>query len=126
MWSYSLLFVNVTWTIVRILARKGVGMCLYTVRIKYLHNPTKVDALNKIVDVRMPNVVTEYEQSLLDPSRLCQRYDDMSKISKSRVNLHDDHRCIRRQRTECIIVIDLLLRIEAAYVFLYFTYFKIR
>lgn len=123
---YSLQPVYVSRTIVGVLAGKAVRMCLYAVRIKYLHDPTEVDALDEIIYVGMPDVVTEHEQGLLYAPRLGQRNYEMPKIGQSRVNLHDDNRRIRRQRSERFLVVNFLLRVDTIDVLADLDYLEIR
>lgn len=123
---YSLQPVYVSRTIVGVLAGKAVRMCLYAVRIKYLHDPTEVDALDEIIYVGMPDVVTEHEQDLLYAPRLGQRNYEMPKIGQSRVNLHDDNRRIRRQRSERFLVVNFLLRVDTIDVLADLDYLEIR
>lgn len=87
-------------------------MGLYTVRIKDLHDPAKVDALHEVVDVRVPDIVAEDEESLLDVLRLRQRYDQVSEISEPRVHLDDYDRSVAGQRPERLFVVHFLFRIR--------------
>lgn len=75
-------------------------MSLYAVGIKYLHDATKVDTLYEIVDVRMPDVVTEDQKGLLDPFRLGQRHYQVSEVGESRVHLNHYYRSVASQRAE--------------------------
>lgn len=87
-------------------------MSLYTVWIEDLHDPTKIDALYEIVDIRMPDVVAKYEKSLLDILSLSKRDDKVSQISEPRVHLNDYNRCVAGQRSERLLIVHFLLRIR--------------
>lgn len=100
-------------------------MSLYAMGIKYLHDATKVDTLYEIIDVRMPDVVTEDEKGLLDPFRLGQRYYQVSEVGESRVHLNHYYRSVASQRTERLLVVHSLLVVRFFYVTTNFPYFEL-
>lgn len=110
--SHSLFFTNISRTVVGPLAGERVRMGLYTVRIKDLHNPTKVDALYEVVDIRVPDIVAEDEESLLDVLRLSQRHNQVSQISEPRVHLDNYDRSVAGQRPERLFVVHFLFCIR--------------
>lgn len=83
-------------------------MRLDAVRIKNLHDPTKVDALNEIIDVRIPYVVAKDEKCLLNSFGLRQRNDQVSQVGQSLVDLNDDDWRIGCQWTKRFLVVNLL------------------
>ena len=101
-------------------------MRLYTMGIKYLHNPAKVNTLHEIVDVWMPNVVTEDQKGLLDPFRLGQRYDQMSEVGESSVHLNHYYGSVVGQRAERLFVVYSLLGIRFFYAPANLRYFELR
>ena len=60
---YSLLLLDVPRTIVLGLARELVGVCLNGVRVKDLHGLGKVHRGDETVDLRIPKVMAEYDES---------------------------------------------------------------
>lgn len=109
----SLFFANISRTIVGSLARKRARMCLYTVRIEDLHDPAKIDALHEIIDIRMPDIVAEYEKSLFNVFSLRKRDDKVPQISEPRMHLDDYNRCVAGQRSERLLIVHFLLRIRS-------------
>lgn len=121
---YSLFFPYVSRAIVGVFAWESSRMSLYAVRVKYLHDATKVDALDEIVDVRVPNVVTKDQKRLLDSFGLGQRDYQMSEVGESRVHLNHYDRSVASQRAERLFVVHSFLRIRSFYVPANFRYFQ--
>lgn len=88
-------------------------MGLYAVRIEDLHDPAEINALHEVIDIRMPDVMTEHEKRLLDVLRLRQRHDEVSQISESRVHLDDYDRSIAGQWSERLLIVHSLLRVRS-------------
>jgi len=84
-------------------------MRLDAVWIKDLHDPAEIDALHEVIDIGMPDIMTEYEKGLLNVPSLCQRHDKMPEISEPRVHLDDDNRGVAGQWTERLLVVHFLL-----------------
>lgn len=123
--KHSLFFANISWTIVMIFSWKAPWMRLYAMRVKDLHDTTEVDTLYKIIDIRMPDVVAENEEDLLDALSLSQRDDQVPQVGETCVHLDHYYGGVDGQRTKCLLVVHLLLVIRPLYVASNFRYLEL-
>ena len=116
---------NISRTVIRTLSRECIWVSLYAVRIKYLHDPAEVNILHEIINIGIPHVVTEDQQSLLDALSLSERNYEMAQVGKSIVDLDNYYRRIRSKRTESLLVENSLLQIHALDLMAHFCYVTI-
>ena len=84
---HSLLLFDISRAVVLGLPRELAGVRLNGIRVKDLHGLGKVDRGDEPVDLRVPEVVAEYEERRLDAPRLREADDQLPKVLDPVVHL---------------------------------------